>query len=132
MKIRVLIADDHPRFRSVLRRLLETDPAIEVVADVACGSEACSLAVTHRADVVCMDFRMAKMDGIESTRHLTATMPGIRIIGLSASFEASTESEMLAAGATAYVPKANAADDLLPAIHAAFANSQRAETIPAL
>ena len=60
------------------------------------------------------------MDGIESTRRLVAAMPQIKIIGLSASFEASTASEMLTAGATIYIPKANASEELLPAIRALF------------
>ena len=124
MKIRVLIADDHTAFRNALRSLLETDPDIEVTGAVSSGQEACSLAVESDAQVVCMDFRMARMDGIESTRRLVAAMPHIKIIGLSASFEASTESEMLAAGASIYIPKANASEDLLPAIHAMFSLGQ--------
>ena len=120
MKIRVLIADDHGTFRRALRRLLEMDPDIEVSGEAGSGQEACSLAMESHADVVCMDFRMADMDGIESTRRLVAAMPSIKIIGMSASFEASTESAMLAAGASMYIAKANACDDLVPAIRAMF------------
>ena len=120
MKIRVLIADDHSIFRSALHCLLEMDPAIDVIGEASSGREACRMAIEGHAHVVCMDFRMPDMDGVESTRHMIAAMPHLKIIGLSASFEASTEAEMLAAGASLYVAKANAAEDLLPAIHAMF------------
>ena len=127
MKIRVLIADDHATFRSALRRLLEMDPDIEVSGEAGSGQQACALAMESHADVVCMDFRMADMDGIESTRRLIAAMPDIKIIGMSASFEASTESAMLAAGACMYIPKAHACDDLVPAIRAMFSLDKSAD-----
>jgi DNA-binding NarL/FixJ family response regulator len=118
MKIRVLIADDHKAFRSALRCLLEMDPAIDVIGEASNGQEACQMATEQLAQVVCMDFRMARMDGAEATRRLITAIPHIKIIGLSASFDDSTESEMLAAGASVYVSKAHVVEDLLPAIHA--------------
>ena len=124
MKIRVLIVDDHVVFRSALRCLLEIDPAIDVVGEAGSGSEACSIALQHAAHVVCMDFRMARMDGVESTRLLLAAMPHLKIIGLSANADGDTEDEMRAAGAASYVAKENAAEQLLPAIHALFPGAQ--------
>lgn len=120
MNIRVLIADDHETFRRALRSLLETDPEIEIIGEVSNGREACSMATENLAQVVCMDFRMAGMDGVETTRCLIAAMPHLKIIGLSADFEAGIASEMLAAGASVFIPKENAAEQLLPAIHAMF------------
>jgi DNA-binding NarL/FixJ family response regulator len=120
MKIRVLIADDNKIFRAALRYLLEMDPAIDVIGEASSGQEACRMAIEYRAQVVCMDFRMAGMDGLESIRRLKKTIPHIKVIGLSASFEPSTESEMLMAGASVYVSKADVSDKLLRAIHAQF------------
>lgn len=121
MKIRVLIADDSKLFRSALRNLLEMDSAIEVVGEASSGLEAYGMALESRAQLVCMDFRMDQKNSIDSTRRLLAAMPEIKIIGLSACFEDSTAAAMLAAGAASYVVKANAAQQLLPAIHALFA-----------
>ena len=121
MKIRVLIVDDQRLFRSALRCLLEIDPAIDVIGEASNGLEACSMAILHSAQVACMDFRMAQMDGVESTRLLLAALPQLKIIGLSANCDAATEDEMRAAGAATYVAKQNAAEQLLPAIHALFA-----------
>lgn len=118
MKIRVLIADDNKIFRTALRYLLEMDPAIDMIGEASSGQEACRMAIEYRAQVVCMDFRMAGMDGLESIRRLRKTIPHIKIIGLSASFDPGTESEMLIAGASIYVSKADVSDNILSAIHA--------------
>ena len=82
------------------------------------------------AQVVCMDFRMAGMDGVETTRRLIAAMPQIKVIGLSACFEASTEFEMRAAGVSIFMVKANVAEDLLPAIHAVLSVNGLGEGSP--
>jgi DNA-binding NarL/FixJ family response regulator len=120
MKIRVLIAEDHHEFRRALRALLESDPGIDVVGETSSGRGACTMAIERHADVVCMDWRMSDMDGVEAIRQLAATAPALKIIGLSAGFECDTESRMLAAGAAVYIDKANTFDDLIPAIHGLF------------
>lgn len=129
MKIRVLIADDSKLFRSALRNLLEMDPEIDVIGEASSGLEACRVALESRPQVVCMDFRMDQKNSIDSTRRLMAAMPEMKIIGLSACFEDSTQAAMLAAGAVTYVVKANAAKELLPAIHALFAPAVQMEDI---
>jgi DNA-binding NarL/FixJ family response regulator len=121
MKIRVLIADDHRGFRKALRCLLEIDPGIDVIGEASNGQEACNMAIELLPDVICMDFRMSQMDGAETTRCLNTALPHLRIIGLSASDDNSTEAEMLAAGASVFVHKQHVNDDLGPAIHALFA-----------
>lgn len=127
-KIRVLITDDHPQFRRALRYFLELDPAIEVIGEASSGQQACSMALESLAHVVCVDWRMAQMNGIETTRQLIAALPHIQIIALSAGGNAGIEAEMLAAGASRYIDKEDVTDQLLPAIHALFA---RRELIPA-
>ena len=118
--IRVLIIDDHSVVRSALRSLLERDAAIDVVGEAGGGQQACSMALETRADLVCLDCRMSGMDGIETTRRLLEALPEIKIIGLSAACDDGTESDMLAAGASSYVNKADVWEALLPAIHALF------------
>jgi DNA-binding NarL/FixJ family response regulator len=71
MSIRVLIADDQPVIRSGLRAILEDEPDIEVVGEAEDGMQAVALAGRRGADVVLMDVRMPRIDGIEATRLLT-------------------------------------------------------------
>lgn len=71
MAIRVLIADDQPEVRSAVRLVLDADPEIEVVDEVADGAEAVRLARRHRPDVTVIDIRMPRMDGIAAIRALT-------------------------------------------------------------
>ncbi|NMM36403.1 MAG: response regulator transcription factor [Glaciimonas sp.] len=119
-KIRVLITDDHELFRRALRYLLEADPAIDVIGEASNGQEACDMAKERLAQVVCVDWRMAEMDGIETIQRLITVMPQIKIIALSAGFEHGTEAKMLAAGADIYINKEDVSGKLLPAIHAFF------------
>lgn len=115
-KIRVLLADDHMRFRSALRRMLETDCQIEVVAEVENGHEVIESALRLRPDVVCMDFRMPGLDGMEATRQLSRLCPEVKIIGLSANAEAHFALKMQDAGAAGYVTKSDVGDALIGVI----------------
>ena len=76
MSIRLLIADDQPVFRRGFRALLEDETDIEVVGEAENGAHAVSLARQRHADLVLMDVRMPRMDGIEATRHLAG--PGVQ------------------------------------------------------
>ena len=73
MSVSVLIADDQALVRAGFRMILETDPGIEVVAEVGDGSQAIDAARRVKPDVVLMDIRMPVMDGLEATRRLLAT-----------------------------------------------------------
>ncbi len=117
VKLRIMVVDDHRIFRQALVETLADDPAIEVVAEAGDGAEALTRAAACQPDVVCMDISMPHMNGIEATRLLLAAQPQIKVIGLSASDEHYLVSDMLAAGAVAYVNKANAGQDLLAKIH---------------
>ncbi|HKY32566.1 MAG TPA: MASE1 domain-containing protein [Candidatus Polarisedimenticolia bacterium] len=109
---RVLIADDHALFRQGLASLLEQEAGIVVVGQAANGAEAVDLARELRPDVVVLDVGMPVMGGIEAARLIRASLPSVRIIGLSMYEEGEMKDVMLAAGAEAYLSKDHAAEEL--------------------
>lgn len=122
MKLRILLADDHQMFRDALRSLLEGTHNLEVVAETGNGLEVVNLARKNSAHIVCMDIGMPGMNGIETTRRLVAACPGIKVIALSAYSDQRFVLDMIRAGASAYVTKAEAGDELLRAINAVRQN----------
>ena len=76
MTIRVLVADDQALVRAGIRMLIETQPDLEVVGEVADGMAAVSEVASSRPDVVLMDVRMPRLDGIEATRQIMALGAG--------------------------------------------------------
>ena len=116
MKLRILLADDHKMFIESLRIMLEREPDIEVVGVAGNGLDVFKLARQLKPDIVCMDIGMPGMNGIETTRRLVAASPDIKIIGLSAFTDQHYVIDMLEAGASGYVTKAEACDELLRAI----------------
>jgi DNA-binding NarL/FixJ family response regulator len=72
MSIRILIADDQALVRGGFRAILEAEPDIDVMAEAGDGAEALYVARRHRVEVVLMDIRMPRLDGIEATRRLLA------------------------------------------------------------
>lgn len=116
--IRVLLVDDHAVVRAGLRMLLSEDPELEIVGEAANGVEGVRLAQELRPDVVLMDISMPEMSGIEATRRIKAQWPDIAVLALTMHEDDQYFFEMLAAGASGYVPKRAAPDDLLSAIHA--------------
>jgi two-component system NarL family response regulator len=122
MKIRVVLADDHKAFREVLRSLLQRDPDIEVVGEAGDGSEALDLVQSTAPDAVVLDIRMPKLNGVAALRQLVAAQPSVKIIVLSVTSEPIFAAGMLAAGACAYVTKADAGE-LPRAIHAVVGGS---------
>lgn len=124
MNARVLLADDHQLFREALRVMLEKETSIQVIAETGDGLQVLPLAQTLSPDIVCMDISMPGMNGIETTRRLRSTCPGIKIIGLSAFSDQRYIFEMLNAGASGYVTKAAAGDQLLQAIAAVLQDQQ--------
>jgi len=114
--LRVMLVDDHEVMRRGLRRLLEDQPDIEVVAEAADGPRAIKLAGTHDLDVIVMDASLPEISGPEAARRIIERDPHVRVIGLSMFDEAEMAAQMLAAGAETYLPKAGPVDALLQAI----------------
>ncbi len=116
MKLRILLADDHKIVRDGLRNLLEKDPDILVVGEAEDGREALQLARALSPDVVVMDIAMPELNGIEATRQILAEAQGVKVVALSMHSDKRYVSEMLKAGASGYLLKDCAFEELITAI----------------
>ncbi|MEW1722502.1 response regulator transcription factor [Streptomyces sp. NPDC093109] len=114
--VRVLLADDQPLVRAGLRVLMADTPGIEVVGEAGTGAEAVRLTGEAGPDVVVMDIRMPGMDGIEATRHITAGTSGARVLVLTTFDDDAYVYGALRAGASGFLVKDMALDDILAAI----------------
>ena len=119
--IRLLIADDHTMVRQGLAQICGGEPDMEVVAQAADGQEACRLAGLVQPDVVVMDINMPVLDGVQATRHISETSPGIGVIILTMYRQDQYVFEAIKAGARAYLLKDADSDELLRAIRAVAA-----------
>ena len=117
--IRVVIADDQTLVRSGFRMILEPEEDIEVVADVGEGEAAVAAAAALRPDVMLMDVRMPRMDGIEATRRIMQTDHPPQIVVLTTFDLDELVFEALRAGASAFLLKDASADQLVSAIRVA-------------
>jgi DNA-binding NarL/FixJ family response regulator len=102
--MRVLIADDHALFRDGLRSLLEAR-GIDVVAEAKDGDEAIALAHLHRPDIALMDLMMPHTNGLAATRLISAELPEVRVVVLTASEDDADLFEAVKSGAQGYLPK---------------------------
>lgn len=116
MTIRVVLADDQPLVRSGLRVTMADQPDLEVVGEAANGAEAVRLVTDLAPDIVVMDIRMPGMDGIEATRLITAGPATTRVLVLTTFDEDVHVYGALRAGASGFVVKDMALDDILAAI----------------
>jgi len=119
MKIRLLLVDDHAVVRSGLKMLLASETDVEIVGEAASGSEAVSVAGSARPDVVLMDIGLPDMTGIEAARLIKSQFPKMSIVALTIHEDEEYFFKMLEAGASGYVPKRAAPEELLTAIRAA-------------
>jgi len=117
-KITILLADDHPPFRSGLRALLESSQDVSVVGEVGTGGEAVIQAAKLQPDVILMDIQMSDLNGIEATRRILHTSPHIAILVLTMFEDDDFVFSALRAGARGYLLKGTMKADLLRAIHA--------------
>ena len=117
MTIRVVIVDDHSVVRAGMRMLLESDPELEIVGEGENGQQGLQLARDLKPDVMVMDVTMPEMDGVEATRRIKQEMPQVAVLAVTIHEGADYFFRMLQAGASGYVPKRAAADDVLQAIH---------------
>ncbi|MFJ7778753.1 response regulator [Streptomyces yangpuensis] len=116
MSVRVVLVDDQPLVRSGLSVLMAGQPDLEVVGEASDGAEAVRLVGEVRPDVVVMDIRMPGMDGIEATRLITAGAGTARVLILTTFDEDDHVYGALRAGASGFVVKDMALDDLLTAV----------------
>ena len=116
MSIRILIVDDHAVVRAGMRLLIESDPNIEIVGEGENGKEAIELATALQPQVIVMDVTMPQMDGVEATRQIKSRLPEISVLTLTIHEGPDYFFKMLQAGASGYVPKRAAPNDLIRAI----------------
>lgn len=119
--VRVLLADDQRLVRESLSTLLGLLDGIELVATATDGEEAVALAAEHTPDVVLMDLRMPRVDGVEATRRLRVHRPNIRVIALTTYADDESVLGALRAGARGYLTKDASSENIRAAIHAVAA-----------
>lgn len=120
MPIRIVLADDHSMLREGLRSMLEKEPDMSVVGEAANGRDAVSEVVRLKPDVVVMDVSMPGLNGMEAARQVSEKCRGTRIVALSMHTQERYVIEMLKAGASGYVVKMSATDELILAIRAVY------------
>ena len=116
MTVRVVLADDQPLVRAGLRVLIADCPDLEVVGEAGTGAQAVQLARQARPDVVVMDIRMPGMDGIEATQMITAGAGTTRVVVLTTFDDDDSVYAALRAGASGFLVKDMAVEDILAAI----------------
>ncbi len=124
MKTRILLADDHGIMRQGLRSLLQRESDLEVVGEASTGQEAVRMARELVPDVMVMDVGMPDLNGIDATERIKGELPLIKIVALSMHSDRRFVTGMLGAGASGYVLKSEALEELVGAIR-----SVRAEKV---
>ena len=116
-KIRLMLVDDHEVIRVGLKTFLQTQPDFEVVAEAGNGEDAVKRAMESHPDVILMDISMPGVDGMEATRRLRMLCPKCLVLALTVHDDKQYLMQMLAAGASGYITKQAAAEELVEAIH---------------
>ncbi len=121
MAIRIMLVDDHPIVREGLSSLMRPEADFEVVGEADNGRDAVRLAQKLMPDVVVMDIGMPDLNGVDATRRIRDTAPGVKVIALSMHRERSFVAEILKAGASGYVQKGCTFEELSAALRAVAA-----------
>ena len=116
MSTRILLVDDHGVIREGLRSLLEKQPDIEVVGEAEDGRKAVELARELLPEIVVMDITMPNLNGVDATRQIKQSFPRVSIIALSIHANRLFVTNMLKAGASAYILKECLFDELIQSI----------------
>ncbi|MBU2610247.1 MAG: response regulator transcription factor [Chloroflexi bacterium] len=119
MKIRLLLVDDHQVVRSGLRMLLAGESDVEIVGEAGTAKEALDAVGQLTPDIVLMDIGLPDMSGIQATREIKRLYPEVAVVALTIHEDEEYFFKMLEAGASGYVPKRAAPEELLTAIRAA-------------
>ena len=123
-RIRVLTADDHPVVRAGIAAMIANESDIDIVAEGRDGDEAVALFDVHRPDVVLIDLRMPKLDGVSAIRAIRGIDPNARIVALTTYDGDADIHRALSAGASAYLLKDAMVAELVAAIRTAFAGKR--------
>jgi len=118
---RVLVADDHPVFRSGLRAIVDSSDDMTVVAEAENGAEAVELAAAHQPDLILMDLHMPVLGGIEATRQVLSQSPNVRVLVLTMIERDDAVIAAMRAGARGYLVKGSDRDEVLRGIRAVAA-----------
>jgi two-component system invasion response regulator UvrY len=113
---RILIADDHAVVRAGYRQFLQTEPSITCVAEASSGSEVLARLTDQPWDLVLLDIQMPEQNGIEILRHIHTTYPETRVLVMSGLPEAQYARNVIRAGASGYLSKDGAADEMMKAV----------------
>lgn len=119
-KIKVLLADDHTIVRKGIRSLLDGEPTLEVVDEAENGREALEKTAQWHPDVVVLDHTMPVLNGLEAARQIHKFHPYVKIVILTMHTNEEYIFQFLQAGATGYLVKQSAPNDLVAAIHAVY------------
>ncbi len=130
MKIRVMLVDDHAVVRAGLRMMLESEAEFDICSEASTASEAIMKTAQDKPDVILMDIGLPDMTGIDATREIKRAFPEIPVVALTIHEDEEYFFKMLDAGASGYVPKRAAPEELLSAIRAA--NSGEVYLYPSL
>lgn len=116
MTTAIVLVDDHKMMRDGLRALLAKHPGLEVVGEAEDGRAAVRMVRRHAVDIVLMDVAMPDLNGIEATRQIKAHAPAVKVIALSMHTDRRFVAGILGAGASGYVHKSSAFEDVVEAI----------------
>src|SRR5512143_3452875 len=119
-KIAVLLVDDHTVVRQGLRALLASEEDIEVMGEAENGRQAVMLARKTPPDVVVMDVAMPLLNGLEATRQILKIVPSAKVLVLTSYGDDDCVRQLIEAGATGYLMKHTAANDLIHAIREVY------------
>lgn len=117
----MLLADDHALVRLGCRTLLGDGHGFEIAGEASDGNEAFTIAKDVRPDIVLMDIKMPRLNGIEATRRIKKELPRTRVLGFSMYADQAYVRETLRAGAAGYVVKESRPEELLTAVQAVAA-----------
>jgi DNA-binding NarL/FixJ family response regulator len=121
--VRVVLADDQEMVRAGLRMLVDFQPDLEVVGEAADGLEAVDVVARTRPDVVLMDVRMPRCEGIEAARRVLAADPGVAVVVLTTFDEDASLAEALKAGVSGFLLKTAPPEQLLHAVRTVAAGN---------